>query len=209
MLEILGYPADFGPGRVRTWVLDGLEDVRARARSAAVYRRVPVESNGGRILVDGRLPLESKLLKKVFQPCTHALVFVATLGPGVDELIAGAEEDRVSEAFVLDAIASHMAEKVADRVERELAGALAPGEGATLRYSPGYCDWPVGGQRLVFSVVDGDSIGVSLTGHCLMRPRKSLSGVIGVGPRDLVEKEGNACRFCKRADCEHRRSVMQ
>jgi len=209
ILEILGYPENLGPGRVRNWVLEGLEDVRARARPEAVYRRVPVELSGGCILVDGRLPLESKMLKKVFRPCTHALVFVSTLGPKVDELIAGVEEARVSEAFVLDAIASHMAEKVADRVERELTGALEPGEGATLRYSPGYCDWPVDGQRMVFSVVDGGRIGVSLTGYCLMKPRKSLSGIIGVGPRDQVARTGNACNFCKRLDCDHRRAGMQ
>ena len=209
ILEILGYPANLAPGRVRTWVREGLESVRERARPAAACRRVPIELSGGRILVDGRLPLESKMLKRVFRPCSHALVFIATLGPGVDGLIAGTGEGRVSEAFVLDAIASRMAEGVADEVERELTGALAPGEGATLRYSPGYCDWPVDGQRMVFSILDGSSIGVSLTGHCLMQPRKSLSGIIGVGPRDQVAQTGNACSFCKRKDCEHRRSVMQ
>lgn len=209
MLKILGYSADLEPGRVRSWVLQGLESVQERARPEAVYRRVPIGSGGDRILVDGRLPLESKMLKKVFRPCSHALVFIATLGPAVDGLIAGAEEARMSEAFVLDAIASRMAEGVADAVEQEMTGTLAPQEGATLRYSPGYCDWPVDGQRMVFSIVDGDRIGVSLTGYCLMKPRKSLSGIIGVGPRDQVARTGNACNFCKRLDCDHRRDGMQ
>jgi cobalamin-dependent methionine synthase I len=149
------------------------------------------------------------MLKKVFQPCSHALVFIATLGSGVDGLLAGTEEARVSEAFVLDAIASRVAEGVADEVERKLTGALATQEGATLRYSPGYCDWPVDGQRMVFSILDGSRIGVSLTGHCLMQPRKSLSGIIGVGPSDQVVRTGNACNFCKRTDCDHRRGEMQ
>lgn len=207
ILSILGYAGNRAPERVLACVREGLAEIRARARPAAVYRRVPVKPGGGRILVDGRLPVDSKMLRRVFQPCTHALVFVATLGPQVDGYIAEAEEARMSQAFVLDAIASRMAEEVADCVEREITGGLAPGEGATLRYSPGYCDWPVDGQRMVFSIVDGGRIGVSLTEHCLMQPRKSLSGIIGVGPRERVAEVGNACRFCRRKDCEHRRSM--
>jgi hypothetical protein len=205
VLETMGYAAGRAPDRVQSLVRTGLEGVRSHALVKAVCRRIPVEVSGGRILVEGHGSLDSRMLKKVFSPCTHVLVFVVTLGPEVDRLVAEAENDNMSFAFVLDAVASRMAEAAADSMERELTGALAPGEGATLRYSPGYCDWPVEGQRLVFSILDGDRIGVSMTGHCLMQPRKSLSGVIGVGPRHMVAEAGNACKFCKREDCDHRR----
>jgi cobalamin-dependent methionine synthase I len=147
------------------------------------------------------------MLMSVLRPCSEAIVFVATLGSGVDRLIANAVTDRMSAAFLLDTIASRLVEAVADSVEKMLTDALPPQEGTTLRYSPGYCDWPIEGQKMVFTVLDAAQIGLSLTEHCLMRPKKSLSGLIGVGPRRSVAEAGNACRFCRRLDCSHRRGV--
>jgi hypothetical protein len=51
--------------------------------------------------------------------------------------------------------------------------------------------------------MDGNSMGVRLTKECLMLPRKSVSGVIGIGPREM--KNYNPCKTCNKRDCLGRR----
>ncbi|GAH91002.1 unnamed protein product, partial [marine sediment metagenome] len=49
------------------------------------------------------------------------------------------------------------------------------------RLSPGYCDWKIDQQKMVFRAMKDDSAGVRLTEECLMLPQKSISGIIGIG----------------------------
>jgi hypothetical protein len=100
-----------------------------------------------------------------------------------------------------------MAEELVESHQKKLGNTLPPGQGMTLRYSPGYCDWPIEQQESLFQVVDGGQIGVSLSRHFLMRPSKSISGIVGIGPAHLVEETKNACRTCGRKECNHRRSA--
>ncbi len=52
-----------------------------------------------------------------------------------------------------------------------------------LTYSPGYCGWHITGQRALFARLKPEEIGMKLTASCLMRPLKSVSGVVLAGER--------------------------
>ena len=96
-------------------------------------------------------------------------------------------------------MAYHFEDKV-----REIAN--SNGTDVTLRYSPGYCDWDITQQRVLFQAMDSAPLGVSLTDECLMVPRKSVSGIIGMGrfeKRQLFKYL--PCRFCTKIDCPSRR----
>jgi cobalamin-dependent methionine synthase I len=76
----------------------------------------------------------------------------------------------------------------------------------TLRFSPGYCDWKIHEQKKVFSVLENDLIDVDLNESYLMAPRKSVSGVFGIGNSELIDKdETNPCRSCGMHSCVARR----
>jgi len=49
----------------------------------------------------------------------------------------------------------------------------------------------------------GDYAGVKLTDGCLMIPRKSISGIIGIGPIEI--EKYNPCNTCDKLDCVGRR----
>jgi len=77
-----------------------------------------------------------------------------------------------------------------------------------LRFSPGYCDWPVTEQKKLFELLEPHKAGVDLTESCLMRPRKSISGVIPLFPADnghQQQNDYNPCWECKKSDCIARR----
>ncbi len=183
----------------------GLEALGGAMRPRSACRRVPLRHGSVRVFLEGGGPIESRVLGRVLSPCREAEVFVVTLGPAVDALIDRVGKASVHDGYVLDVLASQAASRAADAFRREVEASLPPWAGLTERYSPGNCDWPVTGQRMVFGLLDGEEAGVTLSAHCLMRPRKSVSGVIGVGPKDRVERSGDACRLCSRKDCDYRR----
>ena len=97
-------------------------------------------------------------------------------------------------------------EKLAGEIEAEIRReAAADGLVVSRRVSPGYCDWDISQQKRLFQLLDSNTAGVTLTENKLMMPRKSISGVIGIGlPGKDIEKY-NSCLTCTKKDCPGRR----
>ena len=132
---------------------------------------------------------------------TSLAFFAATIGAGpeTESRRLMAEGDMMG-GFIYDTIASAYAEATAEWVE-EAIGAVADveNEKITNRYSPGYCDWRVAEQHLLFSLLPPGFCGITLTPSALMLPIKSVSGVIGIGPH--VHHEQYQCSVCDMHDC--------
>ena len=133
-------------------------------------------------------------------------IFVLTTGNRLEDMVNHlVEEGLVFQATVLDAIGSAAVEALANSVQERI-GEMAASEGLCIsrRFSPGYCDWHIGQQRMLFQALAADHAGVRLTEKCLMLPQKSVSGVIGIGPCDTVDRY-NPCPTCDKHDCIGRR----
>jgi hypothetical protein len=161
---------------------------------------------GARIFIEGSVTFRSNVIARLLEHCPKVAVFVLTIGDRLGEIVRQlSREGFMVQAAVLDAIGSDAAETLAhvvqDIIRREAA---AEGLGVSLRFSPGYCDWRVSQQKMVFRAMAGDSAGVRLTDGCLMVPQKSISGIIGIGPADRVESY-NPCLTCNKRDCIGRR----
>jgi hypothetical protein len=161
---------------------------------------------GARIFIEGSVTFRSNVIARLLEHCPKVAVFVLTIGDRLGEIVRQLSgEGFMVQAAVLDAIGSDAAETLAhvvqDIIRREAA---AEGLGVSLRFSPGYCDWRVSQQKMVFRAMAGDSAGVRLTDGCLMVPQKSISGIIGIGPADRVESY-NPCLTCNKRDCIGRR----
>ena len=108
---------------------------------------------------------------------------------------------------MLDAIGSAAVDMAADALaeilrdhEAEAAEALTP------PFSPGYCGMPLEEQRVLFSIIQAESIGVKLTTSVFMQPIKSISGLVGIGPREKIDVHGNPCQWCELTECKMRRA---
>ncbi len=117
------------------------------------------------------------------------------------------ETGRLLDSMILDALGSaavsELCERLAYRVfdwakERVLnaSRAFEPGSGAS--------HWPLENQRLIFANVGADEIGVRLTSHLLMRPRKTLSFLMGIGTEIEQASTPFSCQGCRRIDCPYR-----
>jgi hypothetical protein len=132
--------------------------------------------------------------------------FVGTIGTGVEhEINRLLSKQKLADAYILDAMASVAVENMIDRFQDLMANQFsAEHRTVTLRFSPGYCDWPVTQQKKLFKIFDPKEIDVELLDSCLMQPRKSISGVFGITPQE--SESYNPCRDCPTRSCESRRN---
>lgn len=181
-----------------------LEESHILIKPQVCYTIKPIRDVNGSTLSVGDLTFTSRRISPMFSGCTQAAIFVATVGKGLERKAARLIKRGLAlEALVVDSLGSAAVEKVADWLESEIRGiAAAEGSKAGRRYSPGYCDWDITQQKELFRLLDGESIGVNLTGTCLMTPRKSISGIIGIGESCITS---SACHFCNKKDCPTRR----
>ncbi len=203
-LFVLGDEGAAAAGELRRALDEYVELVAGIAAPAGVYITLPLLEIG-RDGVSTRAgfiasPMFARFVERCVDP--RALTFaVVTIGEAVDSELA---RDRpLFDRLVLDAVGSVLVEIVADLVEDAWKGELAArGLESGMRVSPGYCDWPVEGQGVVFEALDAGSVGITLSSSCVMIPLKSLSSVTIIAGR---VPETSACAFCARAGCAWRR----
>ena len=207
VLNQIGYCADDEPSaRIESLVTDYTENYHSLIESSYSYIFRDIESvREDFVDIGDSVILESKVIAGLLQNCEKVAIFVLTIGNTLEEMVAYlAENGLVLQATVLDAIGSCAAEQLAVSVEdmiREIA--RLKGLSISRRFSPGYCDWDVTQQELVFRVMKGNTAGVSLSEEYLMLPRKSISGIIGIGNSSI--ENYNPCKTCLKQDCPGRR----
>ena len=133
-------------------------------------------------------------------------VFVVTVGKEISHLAESvAKNGNALSAWVVDAVGSWAAEGAADALMLRIRRHLHEGEDLTLRYSPGYCGMDIGQQRKLFQLMQADAVGVRLMPSLLMHPLKSISGLVGLAPKEAVSRFHSPCDICPLVGCHMRR----
>jgi len=208
VLHHIGYDTGHTPSaRIESLVKEYADNICHLIEPSYSYVIRDINSvRGSRVFIEGSVTFRSNVIARLLGQCQKVAVFVLTIGSRLGDVVRQLAKDRLMvQASVLDTIGSDAAETLA-HVVQDIIGkeAAADGLGISLRFSPGYCDWRVSQQKMVFRALSGDTAGVRLTDGCLMVPQKSISGIIGLGPRGEVEGY-NSCRTCKKRDCIGRR----
>ncbi len=163
--------------------------------------------DGGTIGLDGNLIIATPTIAATLRQATYLAIFVMTIGRALEERSATlmAAGDLLG-GYLLDTVGSFAVESLAERIE-EVVHAQCHGCGmsASMRFSPGYCDWPLDDQRVLARAVDFSSIGVTLNAACMMLPRKSISAVIALGAREVFTTRMSPCAHCTQQSCDYRR----
>ncbi len=203
----IGYGTDCEPpARMMSLVNEYVENAYQLIEPSSSYVIRDVEWVHGSItFIEDSVIFKSQVIARLLEQCEKVAVFALTIGNHLEEMVCHlAEGGLVVQAAVLDAIGSGVAEKVAELVQRGISEmARSKGLYTSRRFSPGYCDWNIGQQRMLFWALKDDTAGVRLTGECLMLPQKSISGIIGIGTGDV--ENYNPCKTCDKHDCVGRR----
>lgn len=126
----------------------------------------------------GFCAVNSRDLAKNLNGCKNAIVFVATVGIGIDRLIKKYSLLSPSKALCIGAIGNERVEALCDLFCSDIAekhGKIRP------RYSAGYGDLDLSMQRDIFSALScTKNIGVTLGESLLMTPQKSVTAIVGI-----------------------------
>lgn len=183
------------------------EKLRDLLQPRFTYQIKAIQDNyRGRIILNDQTEFRSPKLARTLKESSQLVCFVATIGRGIEREIKKLMHlNQLSEAYILDAMGSVAIEDMVEKFQTRMTAELGKKRlKSTLRFSPGYCDWPITQQQQLFALLNTDDIGVKLTDSCLMSPRKSISGVFGITSRKADPY--NPCGDCRKTGCEARRS---
>jgi cobalamin-dependent methionine synthase I len=141
------------------------------------------------------------------QPARRVAAFVVTIGDEIERMAEQRmEQGATLEGYVLHAIGSAAADAASDAMaDHILWNHASPDEAVTPPFSPGYCGLGLDQQKALFCIVKADLIGVELLPMMIMRPVKSVSGLIGIGDQQQIASHGIPCNWCRIDDCKMRR----
>jgi len=139
--------------------------------------RVPVKKLPDNRLDCGFGEFLSETLLKNLKDCKEVFVFAATTGIGVDRLLEKLSRISPAKHFVTDALASAVAEALADKAEELLCEGLSHHP----RFSPGFGDLSIELQPRILEVLNaGRLLGITVNDAYLMSPVKSVTAFIGI-----------------------------
>jgi len=209
VLRLLGYKRKGAEpmGQVKEILKDAVKEGHKLVQPKAVYTWVKVEEVNGASLLEGGLRLGIGSGIRSWKGAEYLAIALCTIGSELENKVSGlfAQKD-FALALMLDSIGSVASESVADHVNYLICQrANLLGVRVGHRLSPGYGKWELQDQRVLFSILPSEKIGVQLSEHCTMIPQKSISFCVGAGKGIDRERKINPCRHCSMESCQYRR----
>ena len=195
-------------------IIEGASKCLTEAKSLILAKFTIVEKKiigvkNDSIDLEGEVSLSTKWLASYVNGAMYLCIFIVTLGSAIEERASQLmHSGEGMEGYLLDRIGSFAVESLAENFENNLREYYGAKDlSVSMRFSPGYCDWPIEDQFKLAKVLDFSKAGVRLTEGCMMVPKKSISAVVGVGPKDLFSKRISQCDICDKKDgCSYRRT---
>lgn len=181
--EVLRY---MGCAKADTPTVSLLNDVLAECQdvfegAAVCFCELSVR-NGEDGLFLGKSRVESRDLSRALTGCERAVLFGATVGVGIDRLIARYSRVSPARAFCLQAVGAERVEALCDTFCADYASMLSKNNKILRpRFSAGYGDLALEIQKEWFRVLDcPKKIGLSLNESLVMSPSKSVTAIAGI-----------------------------
>src|SRR5690554_5129000 len=166
-----------------------------------IFQNISIHLQNETLHIENLVFHPGKIVVTQLKEATQLAVFVCTAGAGISDFSKqkAAEGDEFM-AYVIDVIGSVTVDKAAGKLQEKILDEAKLAEwGITDPFSPGYCNWSVAEQHLLFSLLPSRICGISLSDSALMHPIKSVSGITGIGR--ACKQTGYQCNWCTDRDC--------
>jgi len=160
----------------------------------------------GKVVLSTGDILDNPHVKRDWHGLERVSLAICTIGPKLEARVSElfAQGDSAT-ALILDTVGSVAVGSISRQIDAMVCQrAQELGMVAGPRFSPGSVNWSLTEQKVIFSLLPADKIGVSLNDHMLMVPRKSVSFVVGMGSGVLVPRARRPCWHCDRVSCPSR-----
>ncbi len=154
-----------------------IEEAYQLISPAVLFESFSKDSKKGRLIIKDFLKSSSRVMKLVDNSCAFTLMTV-TIGKYLEKEVEELKKKDLTKASILDAAGSEAAEQSANFVT-SIIGNRAEEDNCTLsmRFSPGYGDWPVAASAGILEFLNGGKIGISVSESGIMKPRKSVTAM--------------------------------
>lgn len=204
----LGYRGVKPDEYVREYVTQCIEELYEVMQPRYIWKRMPLRLFPGNELEISGARVQSVSLTKNLKGCEQVCLMAATIGLGVDRLIARASVAQMSRAAIYQSAGAALVEQLCDEVNEKIKQEAAKeGFYCRSRFSPGYGDLPLEFQKDFFRLMNlSKEIGITLSQSLLMVPSKSVTALIGLSKTG--RKAGTPkCEECQIADrCDFRKN---
>ena len=207
IIASLGYP----PGEIHSHFSDMINEAIVQAgilthikAGFGIFTVNDVDVKNGLMKIHDEQFKTDKIVAGQFKKSEKVAVFVCSIGSAMERWIkeTGHNGDP-TKSYIADTVASSVTEALADYLHDFIGKKMLTDDMyITNRYSPGYCNWSVAEQQILFSLLPENFCGVKLTESSLMIPIKSISGIIGIGKN--VKRQDYLCNTCGVKDCTYR-----
>jgi hypothetical protein len=178
-----------------------IKDAESLIKTKIVYKVSYVERREeDKVTIEG-VTFSSRVLYKNLEAVERVFPFIITIGKDLESYAGGCRD--LLKQYCLEGMADMALGKAAEHLEKHLKS--RHGLAGLSSMSPGSLeDWPITEQKSLFSLF-GESeklVGVKLTEHMLMIPRKSISGIFFPTEANFL-----SCQLCSRKNCPGRRAA--
>ncbi len=165
------------------------------------------------VLKDG-IKLGGGPVAKFMVGCEYAIIMGCTIGEKFDLHLSELQNNRnITEATLLDALGSWTVSNCREQLEFSIMDRFIElGYKKTPHCEPGSTEWPIKEQKIVFSLLDGESLGIRLADSMMMYPSKSVTSMFGIGRGKIGIQDGQEikCQYCaNREKCEYGRKTKE
>ena len=179
-----------GDGKAEAAVDAAYQKLKKELQPRFAYKKFCCDVSEEEVRLDNGAVFHSKALARYLGNAKEIFLFGATLGSRVDMTLRRISLTSVAEAGAAQAVAAALIETYCDDCCRELQQQLPEGKKLKWRFSPGYGDWALEEQKILFSVLDcAHTIGLTLTESCMMAPIKSVTAVIAILDSNAKEQK--------------------
>lgn len=166
---------------------------------AIAYEFCPVkEINDGGERLPGHIFLKTDLLQKRISFASELAAIVCTIGPQLERKVTDYfAHDEPLRGVLLDGVGSAAVDILAQQACRIIGMvALSRGNESSSPLSPGMPGLPLSEQWALCQIAQAEKIGVHLSKNAMMIPRKSISMLVGIGPKMPTWTKAQVCSEC-------------
>ncbi|MFH2038226.1 MAG: hypothetical protein ABIJ65_02200 [Chloroflexota bacterium] len=183
-----------------------LEGARFLLEPQVFLRKLSIRSlRHEKLELEGGITLKGEWISQQLAPAESIYAIICTVGQRIETEASRKMDTDILMGLALDGVGSAGVEALATLVCKQIEDQAADaGLQTTVPFSPGMLSWSVDeGQPVIFKILAEINNLVELTPSFLMRPRKSLSMLLGVG-KELGVK-GSTCDYCAmQGTCKYR-----
>lgn len=210
VIRLLGYEnKEIDPhlGKVIDDYINKANDLLQPKAGYITKKITKLDRKNGRVILEEDTLEVGKIIAAQLKNTESIVLFQCTIGDKVElyseELFNKGDS---LEGYIVNLSGSEFAESTADFIHSEIRKLAEKNQlQVTNRFSPGYCNWNVNEQFKLFGLFPENFCGISLTDSALMKPIKSVSGLIGIGTD--VKFQGYSCSKCDDEQCIYRNKI--